>query len=168
MCHFYICLDLYPSRGNVNSLKSWVEYLFLVMDGPLENLQTPVLDKMIAKAMEVGEHEDVVLEVNDGEYERGDTFLSFHCQALRPIIWMTLLAGYTSAWLKRCVIPSPPPDDITPLVILLAVQLVHRHWLGLLPAMVCRIQNGLRTLMEQFGRRVTITIVGKDVVCMCI
>ena len=38
MCHYYICLDLYPSRGNVNSLKSWVEYLFTVVDGPLENL----------------------------------------------------------------------------------------------------------------------------------
>jgi len=22
MCHFYICLDLYPSHGNVNILKS--------------------------------------------------------------------------------------------------------------------------------------------------
>jgi len=24
MCHYYICLDLYPSRGSVNSLKSGV------------------------------------------------------------------------------------------------------------------------------------------------
>ena len=38
MCHYYICLDLYPILENVNSLKSWVEYLFPVVDGPLENL----------------------------------------------------------------------------------------------------------------------------------
>ena len=23
MCHLYICLDLYPSRRNINSLKTW-------------------------------------------------------------------------------------------------------------------------------------------------
>jgi len=54
MCHFYICLDLYPSRGNVNSLKTWVEYLFSVVDGPLKALQTLVEDKRIAKAMKAG------------------------------------------------------------------------------------------------------------------
>jgi len=43
MCHFYICLDLNPSRENVNNLKSWVEYLFPVVDMPLENIQTLVL-----------------------------------------------------------------------------------------------------------------------------
>ena len=71
MCHFYICLDLYPSHENVNSLKSWVEYLFPVMDGPLESLQTLVGDKRIANAMKAGGHEDVVLEEDDGEYKRG-------------------------------------------------------------------------------------------------
>jgi len=43
MCHFYICLDLNPSRENVNNLKSWVEYLFPIVDMPLENIQTLVL-----------------------------------------------------------------------------------------------------------------------------
>jgi len=38
MCHFYICLDLYPSRENVYKLKTWVEFLFPVVDGPLEDL----------------------------------------------------------------------------------------------------------------------------------
>jgi len=69
MCQFYICLDLYPSRRNVNSLKSWVAYLFPVVDGPFENLQTLVGDRRIAKAMEAGGHEDVILEEEDGEYE---------------------------------------------------------------------------------------------------
>jgi len=114
MCHYYIFLDLYPSRGNVNSLKSWVEYLFPVVDKPLENLQTPVLDKRIARAMKMRNHEDVILEEDDAEYERGDTFLSFHHQASRLISWQALLAGDLSAWLKRCVIPSPPHDGISP------------------------------------------------------
>jgi len=56
ICHFYICPDLYPSRGNVNKLKSWVEYLFPVVDGPLENLQTLLSNKKIAKAMKAREH----------------------------------------------------------------------------------------------------------------
>ena len=50
------------------------------------------------------------------------------------------------------------------MVILLAVQLVHRHSLGLLPAMVCRIQNGLMTLMEQFCKKVTTTRAGKELI----
>jgi len=77
MCLYYICLGLYPSRGNVNSLKCWVEYLFPVMDDPLKNLEAPIFDKNIAKAMKAGNHEDVVLKEEDGEYERGDVFLSF-------------------------------------------------------------------------------------------
>ena len=35
MCHYYICLDLHPNHGYVIRLKSWVEYLFSVVDSPL-------------------------------------------------------------------------------------------------------------------------------------
>ena len=35
--------------------------------------------------MRAQNHEDVVLEEDDGEYERGDVFLSFHRQASRQI-----------------------------------------------------------------------------------
>ena len=69
MCHYYICLYLYPSRENINSLKSWVEYLFPVVDGPLENLYTPISDKRISKAMKARNHEDIVMEEDDGEYK---------------------------------------------------------------------------------------------------
>ena len=109
------------------------------MDWPLEDLQTLVEDNRIAKAIKVGRHEDIVLEENDGEYYQGDTFLSFHLQAKRPISRKALSAGYLSAWLKRCVISSPPHDKITPLVILVAVQLVYKQSLGLLPVIICRI-----------------------------
>ena len=32
------------------------------MDGPLEDLQTPVEDKQIARAMKASRHEDVILK----------------------------------------------------------------------------------------------------------
>ena len=165
MCHsVFASTSIYPSRGYINNLKSWVEYLFPVMDGPLENLQTLVADRQIAKAIKAGGHEDIVLEEDDCKYERGDTFLSFHFQASRLISRMTLLAGYLSAWLKRCVIPSLPHDGITPLLILPIIQLVHRHSLSLLPAMICRIHNGLRKLTDQFCKRVTTTKESKELI----
>ena len=72
------------------------------------------------------------------------------------------MAGHLSTWLKRCVIPSPPHDGITPFVSFSTIQLVYRQSLGLLPAMVCDIQNGLKTLTEQFYRRATTIKVGKE------
>ena len=91
-----------------------------------------MVDKHISKTMVTSGHMDVVLDEDEGEYEKGDMFLSFHCQAARPISRKAMLAGYLSAWLKRCVIPSPPYDEITPRAIFLAVQLVHGKFLGLL------------------------------------
>ena len=38
ICHYYICLGLHPSCENVISLKPWVEYLFPIVDGPIENI----------------------------------------------------------------------------------------------------------------------------------
>ena len=128
-----------------------------MVDGPIEDVQALVAEKKIAKAMKVGNYEDIVLEEDDGEHEQGDVFLSFQHQASRLLSRQSLLAGYLSTWLKRCVVPSPPHDDIASLVIFPSVQLVHRCSMGLLPAMVCCIQSGLKMLMEQFCRRTTIT-----------
>ena len=44
MRHYYIYLNLYLGRENVNSLKSWVELFVLDHGRALENLQTSVLD----------------------------------------------------------------------------------------------------------------------------
>ena len=68
--------------------------------------------------MKVGGHEDIVPKEDDGEYKWADTFLSFHREAEKPISQKALLAGFLSAWLKRCVILSLPHDGITPSVIL--------------------------------------------------
>jgi len=106
--------------------------MFPLLDRASAELQIHMADKQISKAMVTSGHIDVVLEEDDGEYEKGDTFLSFHHQAARPISRKTMLTDYLSAWLKRCVIPSPPHDGITPLEIFPGVELVHRTLLGLL------------------------------------
>jgi len=62
-------------------------------------------------------HDDIVYEEDDEEYEKGDTFLSFHRQARRPLSRKTLLVGYLSAWLKKCVILSPTHNGISPMKI---------------------------------------------------
>ena len=48
---FYICLDLHYGRGNLNSLKNWVEYIFPILDGNPEDFEIPVEDIQIAKVM---------------------------------------------------------------------------------------------------------------------
>ena len=121
-------------------------------------------DKRIAKVMKMSNHEDVILEEDDGDYERGDIFLNFHHQALRPISRKALLASFLSAWLKRCIIPSRPHDDIMPLLIFLTVQLVYKRSLELLPVKICHIQSGLRASMEQFYAKVIIKRTRKELI----
>ena len=95
---------------------------------------------------------DIVLEEDDGTYEKGDILRSFHHQARRPTSRKALLAGFLSVWLKRCVVPSPSSDIVLLTVLLPVVRLVHGRSLGLLPAMVCYIQWGLHALTEAFCR----------------
>ena len=51
------------------SLKSWVKYLFPVVDGPIENLQASMSEKTIAKMIRAGNHKDIILEEDDDEFE---------------------------------------------------------------------------------------------------
>ena len=97
-------------------------------------------------------HEDVILEEDDDINEKGDKFKSFHRHAKHPISRKALLAGSLSVWLKKCVIFSPPHDGSLSWVLLPAVQVAHGKPLGLLPAIVCGIQRGLRALTEAFFR----------------
>ena len=93
---------------------------------------------------------DIVLEEDDGIYEKSDILRSFHHQAYQPMSRKALLAGFLSIWLKRCVVPSTSSDVILLTVLLSAVHLVSS--LGLLLTMVCCIQRGLRVLTEAFCR----------------
>jgi len=66
-----------PQSWKRDQFEPWVEYLFLVTNEPIKNIQALISERKNAKAMKAGNHEDVVLEEDDGEYERGDVFLSF-------------------------------------------------------------------------------------------
>ena len=88
-------------------------------------------------------------------YEKGNKFKGFHCHASQTMSRKSLLAGFLFVWLKKCVVPSPPHDGIFLLVLFLTVQLVYRRPLRLLPAMVCCIQCGLRTLTKALCRPLT-------------
>ena len=44
------------------------------MDGPVENIQDPVSERKIAKALKARNHGDVILKKADDEYEQGHVF----------------------------------------------------------------------------------------------
>ena len=55
-------------------------------------------------------------------------------------------------WLKRCVVPTLPHEVIVADVVYPAVLRAHVKSIALLPAMVARIQSGLRALAKSFYR----------------
>ena len=117
MCHFNICSNVHDSykRGS-NSLKSWADYLFSNMENAPEEARFGVVEEDVLRMNREHDHRDIVLEEDDDIYEKGDTLKSFHHQVRQPISRTALLAGFLSAWLKRCVVPSPSkgaysPDD---------------------------------------------------------
>jgi len=86
MCHFYIYLDLHGGyKGSSNSLKSWADYLFPTLEEAPEEARFTVVEEDILRMMREHDHGDVVLEEDDGIYEKGDTLKSFHHQACQPI-----------------------------------------------------------------------------------
>jgi len=78
------------------------------------------------------DHKDVVFEEEDGIYEKGDTFKSFHHQAHQPISQKALLVGFLSVWLKRCAVLSPLHNAIFPTALLPVIRLMDDRSLGLL------------------------------------
>ena len=98
--------------------------MFLTLDDAFYEIQVPVAREHIDAMMSSNGLDEVVLEEDDGIYEKGDKFKSFHRQANQPISRKALLAGILSVWLKKCVLPSLLHDGILPLVLFSAV-----HWL---------------------------------------
>jgi len=148
MCHFYICSGIHGNhKGVSSSLKSWGDYLFPNLENTPEEAQCGVADEDIFRKMKEHAQGDIVLEEDDGIYEKGDILRSG-----QPMSRKALLAGFLSVWLKRCMVPYPSSDVVLPIVLLSAICLVHGHSIGLLLAMVCYIQRGLHALMEAFCR----------------
>ena len=165
MCHLYICSSMHgSSKDALCSLKSWGNYLFPDLEGTPEAAHCGFADDIFRRKQEHSQG-DLILEENDGPYEKGDILRSFHHQARRPTSRKALLAGFLTAWLKRCVVPSSSGDVIHPTVLLPVVRLVYDRSLRLLLAMVCYIQRGLRALTEAFCRPPT-TKRGKGLSCL--
>ena len=114
-------MDIYNTRGNAKGIKVWADYLFPLLDGAPENIQSPISDDDIHQKMISSAHEDVVLKEDDRIYVEGDRFKRFHRQAKHPISQKALLASFLSVWLKKYVIPSPPHDRILSWMLLPAV-----------------------------------------------
>ena len=94
MYHFQICLDINSARGNVNVLKSWVDYLFPQFDSSLKEIHITILDAEIQARMVASEYGIVILEEDDGEYENGDSFKSYHHQARQPLSRLAILKDF--------------------------------------------------------------------------
>lgn len=80
----------------------------------------------------------------------GTMLLSYHSWAARDLSPTTVLSTYITLWLKRCIVPSLPREGILVRVLYPAIQLVCGFPLGLLLAMICRLQHGLRLIFEAF------------------
>jgi len=91
--HFYICMDVHSAQGNVNGMKVLVDYLFPVLDDAPKEVQFPVSDDDIIRMMLSSEHENVVLDEDDGIYKKGNKFKSFHHQAHQPMSRKALLSA---------------------------------------------------------------------------
>ena len=94
-------------KGGSNSSNSWGGYLFLNLENAHEEAHCGVADEDIFRRMGQHAQGDIVLEKDDGIYEKGDILRSFHHQARQPMSQKALLVGFLSVWLKRCVVPSP-------------------------------------------------------------
>ena len=81
-----ICLDIHRGRGIVNSLKSWTDYLFPVLDGVPEYIQVPVTNEHIVMMMASSSHSDIILEEDEGIYEKGDTFKASIVRLVSPCL----------------------------------------------------------------------------------
>ena len=92
MCHCQIYLDINGARGNVNELKRRADYLF-PHSSPRE-IHITIPNVGIQARMVASECGDVILEEDDGVYEKGDSFKSYHHQARQLLSHSTILAGF--------------------------------------------------------------------------
>ena len=66
------------SKGASCSLKSWGNYLFPNLEGTPEAAHCGVADEDIFRRMQEHSQGDLILEEDDGPYEKGDILQSFH------------------------------------------------------------------------------------------
>ena len=65
-------------KGASCSLKSWENYLFPDLEGTPEAAHCGVADEDIFRRMQEHSQGDLILDEDDGPYEKGDILRSFH------------------------------------------------------------------------------------------
>jgi len=128
---------------------SWVSYLFTDINDKSNSVTrlAPSTDEEIAERISASTS-SYTTESNEDTFKPDTVFESFHHQAKIPMSDHTLLAGFFTLWLKRCVVPILPHEVIVADVVYPAVLLAHGRSISLLQAMVAGIQNGLRALTK--------------------
>jgi len=111
----------------------------------------PYTDEEIAERISTSTS-SYTTESNEDTFKPDMVFESFHHHVRVPIFGWALLAGFLMLWLKRCVVPTLPHEVIIADVVYPAVLLAHRKSIAPFPAMVARIQSGLRALAKSFYR----------------
>lgn len=91
-----------------------------------------------------------ILNEDEGDLPAEMVLLSYHSWVVRNLSPTTALAVYITLWLKICIVPSLPCECIPVRVLYPTMQLVYGRPLGLLLAIVCHLQHGLRLLSNAF------------------
>ena len=72
-------------KGASSSSKSWGNYLFSNLEDAPEAAHCGVADEDIFQRMKEHSQGDIVMQEDDGIYEKGDILRSFHRQARQPM-----------------------------------------------------------------------------------
>ncbi|ONK72574.1 uncharacterized protein A4U43_C04F20830 [Asparagus officinalis] len=124
-------------------------YVALAAICELRPLTLSEINELIKKS---DAHSYTTASIKD-DFPVGTKFHTFLWRTMKPILPMTLLAGYLIIWLKKCVVPYQPTDVLPVEVLYPAVQLAYRKNLSLLPAMIAGIHRGLRQMISTFTQK---------------
>jgi len=81
-------------HDNPSNSKSWGNYLFPNLEDAPEAAHCGVADEKIFRRMKEHAQGDIILEEDDGIYEKGDLLRSFHHQARQLISRKAFLSGF--------------------------------------------------------------------------
>jgi len=97
MCHFYICMDINKTKGNIIGQKAWADYLFTNLSQAREKVKIrPVASEAEINARLHVRRGDMVMSEDVGDYNEGDTFKRFQHQARDPLSKKAVLAKFFS------------------------------------------------------------------------
>ena len=112
LCHFHIYGQVTGWRSGGIKQMSWANYLFPRVNktNPMTRL-APSTDEEIFEKISASTS-SYTIEFNEDTFKPDSIFNSFHHQAKVLISNQALLAGFLILWLKRCVVPTLPPELI--------------------------------------------------------